>query len=463
MMICMRSWIVSVVVMALTVLAAVAQEPEYFQEGEGASAEGASEVRLTWGVEAKTHFRDSEAESAAFVFPSDAPSDLAGRALPIETVDPGSSFEVSLLSLLFTAEWADTVTAHAKVDVIDLYERNPTSGDREVDVDELWLRFGRETEPAVIPERPGYYVKIGKFAHFERQDDRHLESYGLISTAFNRLEDTGLEVGADLGRYLYAKVSLTQGNPLFFRDVNALAGDNGLEDETEDALGSGFHFLYDAEVENLDVDGDLEVGYGLGVRFGSSDGRRTGDFLLWHYERNLAETVPLKGTFYGGDLDLLDGPELDDTGIPFSFLLTSDEKEETGVNLWLYWDQLTFFGQYADQEVAGIERDGWEVELSYRFEFPLRWSLAGRQLFPFLAPTLRYSEMDVGPIGTAISNRPNPAIVLRWDWEKLDYGLRLTVIEGIDITVEYADVTTITPKGGEFELDEFLTTLRWRL
>ena len=31
----------------------------------------------------------------------------------------------------------------------------------------------------------------------------------------------------DLGRHVYVKVSATQGNPVFIRDPNALAGDNG--------------------------------------------------------------------------------------------------------------------------------------------------------------------------------------------------------------------------------------------
>jgi hypothetical protein len=119
------------------------------------------------------------------------------------------------------------------------------------------------------------YAKIGKFGHFERQNDRHTESYGLVSTAFNRFEDQGLEVGVDLGSHFYVKGSLTQGNPLFFRDPNALAGDNGTPERDPDLhpaavpdLLSGFPIFYDAEVEDVDFDGDLEVGYGLGVRFG---------------------------------------------------------------------------------------------------------------------------------------------------------------------------------------------------
>ena len=44
------------------------------------------------------------------------------------------------------ATWGELLAAHAKIDAIDLYDRNPTSGDKELDVDEAWIRFGRETE-----------------------------------------------------------------------------------------------------------------------------------------------------------------------------------------------------------------------------------------------------------------------------------------------------------------------------
>ena len=149
-------------------------------------------------------------------------------------MNEGQHFELSVLTLLADASWGPNIEAHAKVDFIDLYDRNPTSSDKQVDVDELWIRFG--SDPAALSERFGLYAKVGKFGHFERQNDRHTESYGLVSTAFNRFEDQGLEVGANFGRHFYLVGSLTQGNPVFFRDPNALAGDNGTPERSIRAL-----------------------------------------------------------------------------------------------------------------------------------------------------------------------------------------------------------------------------------
>ena len=271
---------------ALVVLPAWAQGAEVPGEGGEAAGDGAAVAslhpRFSWSLEGKAHYRDSEDRRIAVPFPF-APDMLPPGATQgfAATVDPGDHLELSTFSLYLDAEWSPALAAHAKLDFIDLYDRNPTSSDQKFDVDEAWVRFGRESEPAVVPERPGVYLKIGKMAKFERQDDRHLESYGLVSTAFNRFEDTGLELGADLGRHLYVKGTLTQGNPLFLRDPNALAGDNGTPElrraNPDPALGSGIPILYDAEVEDFDADGEMEVGAGLGgalVRRRGSERRR---------------------------------------------------------------------------------------------------------------------------------------------------------------------------------------------
>jgi hypothetical protein len=431
----------------------------------GSGAEGADRVggdlQLDFGIEAKTHYRHSEANRFPVNFPFTPDMLPPGQSRgSIATVDPGDHLELSVFTLYADARWGAGVQAHAKVDLYDLYDRNPTSGDRQIDVDEAWIRFGRESLPAVPADGFGGYVKVGKFPKMERQNDRHLESYGVVSTAFNRFEDLGLEVGIDFGfeggRSLYLKGSLTQGNPLFFRDPNALAGDNGtdvfLRPDPEPTLKSGIPVIYDAEVEGLDTDGDLEVGAAAGVRWEGAAARNAFDVMVYGYRRKLADTVELEGTFYGGDLDFLRGP-----GNQFPYpALAGDDKEEMGANLWLYLGPLSVFGQYVDQEVASLPRTGYEAEVAWAFDLPLRWAVGGRQLFPFIQPAVRYSMLENDFANPAVTPFPSGA----WDWEKIDVGIRLGILPGIDLTAEYA-ANTFERATGDGTNDETLVTLRW--
>ncbi len=426
-----------------------------------AAAEEASAFQVRFGFEGKAHYRDSE----SFRFPSPFP--FPPEFLPpgatqgfLETVNEGAHFELSVLTLLVDASWGPNIEGHAKLDFIDLYDRNPTSSDKQFDVDELWIRFGGD--PLTPSDGFGMYAKVGKFGHFERQNDRHTESYGLVSTAFNRFEDQGLEVGAHFGSHFYLVGSLTQGNPVFFRDPNALAGDNGtpeidpsLHTNPVPELESGFPILYDAEVEDLDVDGDLEAGYGLGLSFGEPGSGHEVRFLAWAYQRKLADTVALNGTFYGGDIDLLNGP-LNLFGLP----IHGDDKKEVGANLWLYQGGLSLFGQYVEQEIAGMDRTGYEGELAWRFDLPLAWAAGGRQLFPYLQPVVRYSFLKPEFAG---GSPRFPAPSVRWEWAKLDYGLRLGLIEGVDLTIEFADNEMTLANGRKISNDELLSTLRFRM
>jgi hypothetical protein len=178
------------------------------------------------------------------------------------------------------------------------------------------------------------------------------------------------------------------------------------------------------------------------------------DLLIWGNERKLAQTVDLHGTFYGGDLDLLLGP-FDLTPMP----IEGDDKQEAGANLWLYLGGFSVFGQYVDQEIAGLPRTGYEAEVAWRRDLPVVWGVAGRQLFPFVQPAVRFSKLD--PDFRAHPQTPSPSVA--WEWEKLDYGLRLGIIPGVDLTVEYADHTFTLASGAERDNDEFLATLRWRM
>jgi hypothetical protein len=274
----------------------------------------------------------------------------------------------------------------------------------------------------------------------------------------NRFEDAGVELGVDLGRFLYLKGSATQGNPVFMRDPNALAGDNGTRDpRTGDRrpadLGSGIVILYDAEVEDLDAGDDLELGAGLGGRWASASGTTGVDVLVFGYRRELADTVPLEGTFYGGDLDLLLGP-----GNAFPLPVRGRDKEEVGANLWLYAGGLSLFAQVVDQDIAGLERLGSEAELAWRFDLPVVWGVGGRQLFPSIAPAVRYSLLEPD----FLTPRPTPAPSLDWEWEKWDLGVRVGIVAGVDLTAEWARNRFVLRSGATASNDELLVTLRWR-
>lgn len=429
-------------------------EPQYFEEEPAQSG-----PTIDFGIETKLHYRESEENRfpVNFPFTPDMLPPGAQRGFE-ETVNAGSHVELSVLTLRMDARWSELLQAHAKVDLLDLYDRNPTSTGDNLEVDELWLRYGRETEPALEAPGRGAYVKIGKFPKFERQDDRHLESWGLLSTAFNRFEDVGVEVGVDLGRHLYLKAQATQGNPLFMRDPNALAGDNGTDDlrqpNPDPALKSGIVIPYDTDVTSIDTDGKLELGAGLGLRFSNLDGRHGVDVLVWGYRRELAETVDLEGTFYGGDLDLLRGPFNQ-----FPFPITGNRKQEVGANLWLYLGGFSLFGQYVDQDLAGLGRIGVEAEAAWRFDLPLKFAVGGRQLFPWIAPAVRYSDLD-----PQFRNPPvTPSPSFGWDWRKIDAGIRLGIVEGFDLTLEYAFNDFVLGSFGTRSNNELLTTVRWRV
>jgi hypothetical protein len=429
----------------------------------GEAAADAEGLRYKLGVEAKFNLRVSP--DARFAVPFQfRPDELpVGQTRGFEeTVNPGTHFEVSILTLLGDASWGGFARAHAKIDFINLYYRNPTSTGRKVEVTELWLRAGREGLPARLPAGGAdgggdLYLKVGKFAKLERQNDRHLESYGLVSTAFNRFEDLGVEAGAGAGRHLFAKLSWTTGNPVFLRDPNSLAGDNGtpalLRPNPDPNLNTGIDILYDTHVQDVNLS-HPQLGAAVGARLASDDDRRGIEVLAWGRRRKLAPAVDLDGTFYRGDLRVILGPP------GFKILpVTNDRKREAGGNLWLYWDGLSLFAQFVDQRLAGLPRRGYEAEAAWRVELPLWFAAGGRQLLTSIQPAVRFSRLANGFRNLL----PTPAPSFAWNWDKLDAGVRIELLSGIDLTAEYADNTFTLGSGAKKHEYEFLSTLRLRL
>ncbi|HET9229531.1 MAG TPA: hypothetical protein VFR31_22815, partial [Thermoanaerobaculia bacterium] len=110
--------------------------------------------KLEFGLEAKAHYRDSDLNRFPVPFPFPPTFLPPGQTQGFEeTVNAGSHVEISVVTLFLDATWGDGIAAHGKIDFIDLYDRNPTSSDKKTDVDEAWVRFGIEPEPATLAPR----------------------------------------------------------------------------------------------------------------------------------------------------------------------------------------------------------------------------------------------------------------------------------------------------------------------
>jgi hypothetical protein len=406
----------------------------------------------TWShrfeLRADYRWSDDESHPIPFPFPPNFIPPGQTRVL-LQTPDPGSHFELNVADVTFDLGYGEWFLARAKVHAQALHRRNPTSDDRQIDADELFVRIGHKPEMLNTPAGTTFFAQAGKAPKMERQPTRLLESYGLVANAFNRFEDVQLLVGGTIGRNFYWRAQASSGNPLFMRDPNALAGDNGTSDRQPPNpsvdIKSGFPILYDAEVESLFFEtGNVEIGGAVGYRWQTADQRAGFDVILYHYQRELAASVDLYGTFYNGDMDLLDGA----FGIG-DLPITSNDKEEFGGRLYGEWGGLAGTAQYVTQDVAGLERDGWELELGYHLPLSLGW-------IESVQPAVRYSALDNHFLGTVF-----PAPSVWWDWQKLDLGVRVGLPKGFDVTAEYTthDIESRFP----LELKEWLVTVRWRV
>jgi len=417
-----------------------------------AKADASGDVKLRVSTELRLNGRWSQDDRFPLAFPF--PPDFVPVGQPdvaLQTVDPGTSLEINKASVFLDVDLPRGIGAHVKIDFVDLYDRNPTSTDQWVDVDEAWFRFG--TKHGSLEPLPGssLYALVGKAPKFERQPFRRLESYGLVSTAFNRFPDLQVQVGGSLGTHSYFFGQVSNGNPLFMRDPNALAGDRGTVEppDPDPALHSGFPILYHAEVEDLELDDHPEYGGGAGLRFTSADQRRGLDLLGFYYQTRLSPAAKLRGTFYEGDLDILDGVG----GI--SLPIEGDRREEYGANLDARLGGFSAFAQFVSEESAGLKRRGFEVEAGWRL---VLGDLADpASLFPAIQPAIRFSRLDNDFSAPPTFVAPSFA----WDWDKWDFGLRVTIVKHLDLTLEYAYNDVAASR--KIRYGEALATLRLKL
>src|ERR1051325_2434939 len=408
----------------------------------------------TWNskleVRADYRWSDNEQHRLGFQFPPGflPPGQTVGF---LKTVDPGSHFEFNTAELQLDLGYGDWLAARAKVHAGGLHRRNPTSSDKKFDVEELFVRVGPNPPFLERPAGTSFFLQAGKAPRMERQPIRLLESYGLAATSFNRFEDVQAIVGGSVGRNLYWRLSAANGNPLFSRDPNALAGDNGTpglrKRPPETELQTGFPILYNAESEDLFFNTDhVQFGQVLGYRWQRPDETLGFDLIGFHYRRKMADMENLTGTFYGGDIDLLNGP-FDQGGLP----LKDRTKEEYGGRLYSEWHNLTFIAQFTKQHLAGLQREGWEGEMGY--SFPLHFSF-----LESIQPAVRASGLTNRFVGVA-AIQPDPA--MWWKWTKFDGGVRIGFKKGVDLTLE----ATRHNVGSRFKLHlrEYLATVRWRV
>ena len=413
--------------------------------------------KLRLHAEIKTHFRHSDLVQIPVRFPFPPDFLPPEGAVFLRTVSAGDSLEVSNVALVAEASLTPDIEARAAVHFLDLYNRNPTSSEDRIFVREAWVRFGPKYESLLPIPGTSFYLVAGKSPRFTKQLERRLESYGLWGTAVGRFEEVQVELGGTFGQHVYWRAQAGNPNPLFFRDPNALAGDNGTPERVPGNVHpiyeSGFPILYDAKSTDLNVfDGDFQFGGGVGARFANEAGTKGIDVSGWYFQRDLQDEVPIRGTFYSGDINLLNN--FAGFGIAFDF--DGRRKQEYGVNVEGQLKGLHLFGQYVEQDIAGLKRDGFEVETAYRFDLGGVFASGDMPVLNWIEPVARVSRID----NKFFTPRLYPAVSVGWNWTKYDFGVRVGIVPPVDLTAEYARHDVELFNGAKIHPDEFLLTLR---
>ncbi len=434
-----------------------------------------------WAQEASTPFRFGGEVKFNFRHSTAVDADEYDE----ETVAPGNSLELSNVALKGEGDLASGVSAKFEIHLLDLYNRNPTTTDDRVFVREAWIKFHSDGDTPREDDESRFFVLIGQAPRFSKQRFRRLESYGLWGTAVGRFEERQVQAGGAIGGHAYWRASVASANALFLRDPNALAGDNGINpqsDHVNAALHTGFPILYDAKASDLNFTKPAQWGVGGGARWvtkaherdedGTSDaagtpaGNAAGnaaqtnattdsrvDVLGWYFRRKLDDTTPIRGSLLPGDLALLFGSAL-------PVVAGDKDKTEWGANLELARGGLRLFAQGVHQSIAGLVRRGYEIEAAYVIDTHGLFLLGESPALNWIQPVVRISSIDNRFALPDADEERVPLASLAWNWRKYDIGVRVGIVRNIDLTAEFNRNTMIVEPGETLHPDEALITLR---
>jgi hypothetical protein len=442
-----------ILAIALPATLAGAQEPSPPPPPVQPSPPSAPEPFRLWG-EFKTNARHSPfLQTRIFTPTGPGPFTFTPTGF-LRTPDAGTALELQNVTLGAEGDLGLGVAAKVELHVLDLYNRNPTSLDDRLFVRQAWIRFGQKAEALRWAHESRFFVLAGLAPRFSKPTVRALESYGMWLTAVGRFEMPQIQLGGALGRRAYWRAQVGKGNPLYYRDTNVLAGDNGTRASTltpSPSYDTGFPIFYDAKTDDLDTHGQLEWGAGLGLRRVRPEPGHglEADLLGWYFHRKLADAVVLRGTSDLGDLELLRGH-----GYPMPF--EGRDKSEAGLNVAARYGRWRLDAQIVRQDIATLVRKGFDAELSALIRLPGLFLVGETPVGNWIRPVVRVSIID------NLFDAPitYPVLSVDWDWRKYDFGLRMGLLRDVDLTVEFSRHDMIVPTVGTLHPDEFLVTLR---
>jgi hypothetical protein len=100
-------------------------------------------------------------------------------------------------------------------------------------------------------------------------------------------------------------------------------------------------------------------------------------------------------------------------------------------------------------------RRGFDVELAAVFRLPGLFLVGETPVGNWVRPVVRIGILD----NLFDSPREYPALSVKWDWRKYDLGLRMGLLRGVDLTLEYSRHDMVL-RDEVAHPDELLATLR---